>query len=85
MTVAESGAPFMPMVLRLNLSRARKVITSAIADPQVTIQYSDATSVPPGTVFMHQPLAGREITPDSQIRITVSTRLTAEDLLSSEP
>jgi beta-lactam-binding protein with PASTA domain len=75
----------MPMVVGLDLSMAREVISSAITDPQVSIEYKDTDVVPPGTVFVQEPPAGRHISPGSQIRLTVSTRPTAEDLSSSEP
>jgi beta-lactam-binding protein with PASTA domain len=84
MTAMESDAPHMPSVIGMDLARARAVISSAIADRQVTIQYSDWDAVPPGTVFMQQPPAGWEVTPDTQIRLTVSARATAGDLPPSE-
>jgi len=85
MTTQESGAPRMPMVVGLDLSRAREVISSAIVEPQVTIQYSDLAVAPPGTVWMQEPAPGLEVTPDRQIRLGVTTGATAGDLLSSEP
>ena len=86
MTTMESGAPLMPMVIGLKLARAREVISSAITDAQVTIQYNDWDAVsPPGTVWMQEPAAGLEVTPGRQIRLDVSTGPTAEDLPSSDP
>lgn len=67
----------MPMVVGMDLSKAREVISSAITDPQVTIQYSDLDAVPSGTVWMQEPAPGLEETPGRPIRLGVSTRLTA--------
>lgn len=77
MTAMESGLPRMPMVVGLNLSTAREAISSAITDPQVTVLHSYTDVVPPGMVFVQQPAAGDEVTPGSQIRVTVSTGPTA--------
>jgi beta-lactam-binding protein with PASTA domain len=85
MTTQESGAPLMPMVIGLKLARAREVISSAITDAQVTIQYSDWDAVPPGTVWTQEPHAGLEVTPGRQIRLGVATGPSAGDLSSSEP
>jgi beta-lactam-binding protein with PASTA domain len=85
MTAMESGAPLMPSVIGMDLSRAREVISSAITDAQVTIQYSDWDDVPSGTVWMQEPAAGLEVTPGRQIRLGVSTGPTAGDLSSSGP
>jgi len=75
----------MPSVIGMNLSTAREVISSAITDPQVAIGYSDWDAVPPGTVLIQRPAPGLEVTPDSQIQLTVSTRPTAGDLPHPEP
>lgn len=83
-TAMESGAVRMPMVVGLHLPQARAVISSAIADSQLTIEYSDTGIAPPGTVWMQEPAAGLEVTPGRQIRLGVSTRPTAGDLSSSE-
>ena len=75
----------MPMVVGLDLSMAREAISSAITDPQVSVEYKDTDVVPSGTVFVQQPPTGRHVSPGSQIRLTVSTGPTAGDLSSSEP
>jgi beta-lactam-binding protein with PASTA domain len=62
----------MPSVIGMDLSRAREVISSAITDAHVTIQY-DLDAAPSGMVWMQEPAAGLEITPDRQIRLGVST------------
>ena len=51
MTAMESNAPRMPSVIGMNLAQARAVISTAIADPQVTIQHSAPGKVPPGMVL----------------------------------
>ena len=85
MTAMESGAVRMPMVIGLNLSRARAMISSAIADPRLTIEYGDTGIAPPGTVTSQQPAPGLEVAPDTQIRLSVSTEPTAGDRPASEP
>jgi len=75
----------MPMVVGLDLSTAREVISSVITDAQVSIEHRDTDVVPPGTVFVQWPASGLHVSPGCQIRLTVSTRPTAEDLPSSEP
>jgi beta-lactam-binding protein with PASTA domain len=80
MTAMDSDAPHMPMVVGLDLSRAQEVISSTIADPQVSIEHSDTDVVPPGTVFVQWPRAGVHVSRGSQIRLTVSARPTAGDL-----
>jgi hypothetical protein len=85
MTAMESGAVRMPMVVGLNLSQAREVISSAVADPQLTIRHIDTGIAPPGMVTSQQPVPGLEVAPDTQIRLTVSSGPTAGDLPSSEP
>jgi beta-lactam-binding protein with PASTA domain len=65
------------MVVGLDLSTAREVISSAITDPQVSIEYKDTDVVPPGTVFVQRPASGLHVSPGSQIQLTVSTRPTA--------
>jgi beta-lactam-binding protein with PASTA domain len=62
------------VVIGQGLSRARGAISSAIADPRLTIEYLGTDSAPPDMVIVQQPSAGSEVTPDSQIRLTVSTR-----------
>jgi beta-lactam-binding protein with PASTA domain len=79
MTAMESGTPHMPVVVGLDLPRAREVIGSAITDPQVSIEYKDTEAVPPGTVFVQRPAPGLHVSPGSHIRLTVSTRPTAGD------
>ena len=85
MTAMESGAPLMPSVVGMDLSRAREVISSVITDAQITIQYSDWDAVPSGTVWMQEPAAGLEVTPGRQIRLGVAAGPTAGDLSSSGP
>lgn len=46
----------MPMVVGLDLSRARAVINSAIANPQLTIQHRHTDIAPPGRAFTQQPV-----------------------------
>jgi beta-lactam-binding protein with PASTA domain len=69
----ESNAPRMPMVIGTNPARAQAVISTAIADPQVTIQQSDSGRVPPGIVIRQRPAAGNELASGSHIELTVST------------
>ena len=85
MTTLESGAPLMPGVTGMVVSKAREVISSAVTDAQVTIQYSDEASIPPGMVWMQEPAAGLEVTPGRQIRLGVAAGPTAGDLSPSEP
>lgn len=85
MTTMESGAPLMPSVIGMVLSKAREAISSAITDAQVTIQDSDEAPLPPGMVWKQEPAAGFEVTPGRQIRLGVATGPTAGDLSSSEP
>jgi len=77
MTAMQSGTPHMPMVVGLDLPTAREVISSVLADPQVSIEHRDTDVVPPGRVFVQQPPAGVHVSPRSQIQLTVSTRPTA--------
>lgn len=60
----------------MDLARARAVISAALADPQVTIEYSDLDQVPPGTVWSQRPPAGDEVGPDTHIELWVSRRVT---------
>jgi beta-lactam-binding protein with PASTA domain len=71
MTTPQSGTAQMPLVTGMTLSRARKVIGSVITNPQLAIQYRETGSIPPGMVSMQEPCAGCEVTPGSQIRLTV--------------
>jgi len=69
----------------MDMSKAQEVISSAITDPQVIIQYSALDAAPSGTVWMQEPAAGLEVTPGRQIRLGVTTGPTAGELSSSEP
>jgi beta-lactam-binding protein with PASTA domain len=68
----ESNAPRMPLVIGTKLARAQAVISTAVADPQVTIQHSDSGRVPPGIVIRQRPAAGNELASRSHIELTVS-------------
>jgi beta-lactam-binding protein with PASTA domain len=74
MTAMESHAPRMPSVIGMNLAQAQAVISTAIADAQVTIQLSDPGKVPPSMVIGQRPAAGNEVTSGSHIELTVSTK-----------
>ena len=74
MTAMEPNAPRMPSVIGMNLAQAQAVISTAIADPQVTIQHSDPGRVPPGMVIGQRPAAGNEVASGSHIELTVSTK-----------
>lgn len=63
----------MPIVVGLDLSAAREVITSAMTDPQLSIEYRETDFVPPGRVFVQRPPAGVHVSPGSQIQLTIST------------
>ena len=69
----EANAPRMPSVIGMNLTQAQAVISTAIADPQVTIQPGDPGKVPPGMVIGQRPVAGNAVAPGSHIELTVST------------
>ncbi|MGH3210531.1 MAG: PASTA domain-containing protein, partial [Trebonia sp.] len=69
----ESNAPRMPLVIGMNLAQAQAVISTAIADPQVTIQHSGSGRVPPGMVIGQRPAAGNEVASGGQVELTVST------------
>lgn len=73
MTAMQSNAPRMPSVIGMNLAQAQAVISTAIADPQVTIQHSDPCKMPPGMVIGQRPAAGNEVASGSHIELTVST------------
>jgi beta-lactam-binding protein with PASTA domain len=73
MTAVESNAPRMPLVIGMNLARAQVVISTAIADPQVTVQYGDSGTMPPGTVIGQRPVPGNALASGSHIELTVST------------
>jgi beta-lactam-binding protein with PASTA domain len=73
MTAMESNAPRMPSVIGMNLARAQAVISTAIADPQVTIQHSDPGKVPLGLVIGQRPAAGNEVAAGGRIELTVAT------------
>jgi beta-lactam-binding protein with PASTA domain len=64
----------MPSVIGMNLAQAQAVISTAIADPQVTIQHRDPGKVPPGMLTGQRPAAGNEVASASHIELTVSTR-----------
>ncbi len=63
MTAMRSNAPRMPSVIGMNLAQAQAVISTAIADPQVTIQHSDPGKMPPGMVIGQRPAAGVDRAP----------------------
>lgn len=84
-TAIKSGTLQMPMVIGLDLSRARAVLSSAIPDSRFKIRHGDATSASPSMVIAQQPPPGREVTSGSQIRLIVSTGPTAGDLSPPEP
>jgi beta-lactam-binding protein with PASTA domain len=71
----ESDAPRMPSVIGMNVAQAQAVISTVIADPQVTIQHSDPGKVPPSMVIGQRPAAGNEVASGSQIELTVSSKL----------
>jgi beta-lactam-binding protein with PASTA domain len=74
MTAMESNAPRMPSVIGMSLAQAQAVISTAIADPQVTIQHSDPGKVPHNMVIGQRPAAGNEVASGSHIELTVSTK-----------
>jgi len=74
MTAMESNAPRMPSVIGMSLAQAQTVISTAIADPQATIQQSDPGKVPPNMVIGQRPAAGSEVASGSHIELTVSTK-----------
>ena len=74
MTVMESNAPLMPSVIGMNLAQAQAIISTAVADPQVTIQHSDPGKVPTSMVIGQRPAAGNEVASGSHIELTVSTK-----------
>ena len=79
MTAMESGAPHMPMVVGLQLARAQQHIRAVIAEPLLTVRHSDTRTAPPGMVIEQQPPPGREVTPGSEIRLTVCANPAATD------
>ncbi len=74
MTAMESNAPRMPSVIGMSLAQAQAIISTAIADPQVTIQHSDPGKAPPSMVIGQRPAAGNEVASGSHIELTVSTK-----------
>ena len=70
----ESNAPRMPSVIGMSVAQAQAVISTAVADPQVTIQHSDPGKVPHNMVIGQRPAAGNEVASGSHIELTVSTR-----------
>ncbi len=74
MTAMGSNAPRMPSVIGMSLAQAQAVISTALADPQVTIQYSDPGNVPVGLVIGQRPAAGNEVASGSHIELTVATK-----------
>jgi hypothetical protein len=67
------GMRHMPMVIGLELSRARAMVRSAITDPRFTIQHRHTENgLPSGMVIDQQPPSGIEVPSDGLIWLTVS-------------